>query len=591
MNDRIATSDHPYKTLPANRFWKSMVGDTGGGGVRDLWVPKFPMTTAHRVITVGSCFAQHISRHLIEAGFSWLDSEPAPADLPVEQRREQGYGVFSFRTGNIYTPALLEQWINLALGKQVVGDEVFYDGNRYFDPLRPNIPPDGFASKEEMWLARAHTCASIRAVLRQVDIFVFTLGLTEAWQHRDGYVYPVCPGTIQGHFLPGTHRFHNYTYDESVAALTRTFAAIRALNPKVRFLLTVSPVPLTATASGNHILTATTYSKSVLRAAAGFLADTQADVDYFPSYELIAAPPFKGQFYAANLRSVTEAGVLFVMDHFMAAIGARPASPDAQISVVVAHDPPRPAQPLPADDEICEDIILEQWSKKEVAESAGETTLLLVGDSHMGMLGAEVAKWGMAYAGGAIMNATEWHTLNFVPDPASLFIPFRVDARQRWFDTLLLANPVCQEPNRKKLKIINNIGSHSHLFRDNFMNFLEKKYGHTRVRISFMDIKQYLLSERSVHLTLVRSLVAMGHQVIWVSDPPAQKREIPLYAAFDTMLCEYVQTTGATVFNARQWVADHGGWSALFDSGDGFHGSAEYYRTIFQAIRDDFLLG
>ncbi|WP_428660504.1 GSCFA domain-containing protein [Reyranella sp.] len=49
--------------------------------------------------------------------------------------------------------------------------------------------------------------------------------------------------------------------------------------PGVRFLLTVSPVPLKASASQNHVLAATTYSKSVLRAVAGQLADTYDDVD------------------------------------------------------------------------------------------------------------------------------------------------------------------------------------------------------------------------------------------------------------------------------------------------------------------------
>jgi hypothetical protein len=32
------------------------------------------------------------------------------------------------------------------------------------------------------------------------------------------------------------------------------------------------------------------YSKSVLRAMAGHLAQTYADIDYFPSYQLASAP-------------------------------------------------------------------------------------------------------------------------------------------------------------------------------------------------------------------------------------------------------------------------------------------------------------
>jgi hypothetical protein len=66
-------------------------------------------------LTAGSCFAQHISRALVKSGFTWIDSEPAPATVDPAEATADGYGVFSFRTGNIYTPALLKQWIEMAL--------------------------------------------------------------------------------------------------------------------------------------------------------------------------------------------------------------------------------------------------------------------------------------------------------------------------------------------------------------------------------------------------------------------------------------------------------------------------------------------
>jgi hypothetical protein len=84
----------------------------------------------------------------------------------------------------------------------------------------------------------------------------------------------------------------------------------------MRFLLTVSPVPLTATAGGQHVITATTQSKSVLRAVAGEMAATHDFVDYFPSYEIITSPVFGGRFYAPNRRSVEPAGVDHVMRCF-----------------------------------------------------------------------------------------------------------------------------------------------------------------------------------------------------------------------------------------------------------------------------------
>src|SRR5262249_42175068 len=68
--------------------------------------------------------------------------------------------------------------------------------------------------------------------------------------------------------------------------------------------------------SGKHVLTATTYSKSVLRAAAGQLADELEFVDYFPSYELITSPVFEGAFFGADMRAITSEGIDFVMGCF-----------------------------------------------------------------------------------------------------------------------------------------------------------------------------------------------------------------------------------------------------------------------------------
>jgi len=88
------------------------------------------------------------------------------------------------------------------------------------------------------------------------------------------------------------------------------------LNPKVRVLLTVSPVPLVATFQNKHVLTATVEAKSALRAVASFLTKRHAWVDYFPSYEMISTFPYRGIFYEPDLRSVTQSGVDYVMDSF-----------------------------------------------------------------------------------------------------------------------------------------------------------------------------------------------------------------------------------------------------------------------------------
>ncbi|MCL5255765.1 MAG: GSCFA domain-containing protein, partial [Gammaproteobacteria bacterium] len=70
--------------------------------------------------------------------------------------------------------------------------------------------------------------------------------------------------------------------------------------------------------SGQHVLVATMLSKSVLRSAAAAVAQKRRYVDYFPSFEIINAAPFKGMFFEPNLRNVNPAGVRIVMEHFFA---------------------------------------------------------------------------------------------------------------------------------------------------------------------------------------------------------------------------------------------------------------------------------
>src|SRR3546814_2622300 len=65
-----------------------------------------------------------------------------------------------------------------------------------------------------------------------------------------------------------------------------------------------SPVPLIATYEPEHVLCATTYSKSVLRVAATMLARGREWVDYYPSYEIITGSYNRSVYYESDRKSV-----------------------------------------------------------------------------------------------------------------------------------------------------------------------------------------------------------------------------------------------------------------------------------------------
>lgn len=341
-------SGHPYRRLPAAAYWRRAVAERGGD-VDPIAGPFLTIAREDRVMTAGSCFAQHIGRHLAAAGLGYLVTESAHPIVPAEAARAAGYGIYTARYGNIYTALQLVQLVERAYGRFAPVEDVWQapGGGGLVDPFRPTVQPGGFASRAELEADRTHHLARVREALETCDLFVFTLGLTETWvSAEDGAVFPLCPGVSGGVFDPARHRFHNFGVDEVSGHLESAIRLIRAVNPRVRVMLTVSPVPLAATASGAHVLAATTYSKAVLRVAAEQVTARLADVFYFPSYEIVTGPQARGRYFAEDLREVTEEGVAHVMRIFLAraagiaagiaAGAAAPASPASEDKTVAA---------------------------------------------------------------------------------------------------------------------------------------------------------------------------------------------------------------------------------------------------------------
>lgn len=322
---------NPYRSQPERAFWKHAVSPRSASALEGLATLPDDLATA-RIATAGSCFAQHIGRALRARGLNFLDMEPAPGFLTPEQADRYGYNVFSCRTGNVYTTRQLFQLFQEAYGQRAPKDWLWRRDDRVIDALRPGVFADGFADETTARQMREAHLARLRAMFESLDIMVFTLGLTEVWTSRkDGTAYPMAPGVLGGEWDPDRYVFHNLTTAEVRADLEAFRTALHGVNPGARILLTVSPVPLAATATDEHVLTATTFSKAILRAVAGEMANAYDDVFYFPSYELITGQPARHFYYAPDLREVTPEGVAMVMQHFFAGLPeqvAETAAPD-----------------------------------------------------------------------------------------------------------------------------------------------------------------------------------------------------------------------------------------------------------------------
>jgi hypothetical protein len=320
---------HPYESLPTHCFWSRTIAGVTASAVDPVIQAKFKILPSQRVATAGSCFAQHIGRSLAANKFNYFVTETAH---PLVSRfaTEYGYGLFSARYGNIYTSRQLVQLIKRAYGMFLPGEDFWQrDDGRIVDPFRPRIQPNGFSCLEEFRADRRQHFAAVRRAIEEMDVLVFTLGLTECWVSRaDGAAFPLCPGVAGGAFDAQQHAFVNLKVTEVVADMMEAYGLIKSKNPGFRLILTVSPVPLAATMEDRSILLSTTYSKAVLRVAAEELASDNANIAYFPSYEIITGSYTRGSYFAEDLRSVTDSGVAHVMRLFMNHYASLSQAPD-----------------------------------------------------------------------------------------------------------------------------------------------------------------------------------------------------------------------------------------------------------------------
>jgi hypothetical protein len=324
----VAEMKHPYRGLPDYMFWKSAISAQDVESVDPVTATKFDISSNDAVAAAGSCFAQYIARELSDRGFNYLVTEER--DHPDEP-------LFSARFGNIYTVLQLHQLLLRAYGLHRPEDSAWkLKSGKFIDPFRPQMLSEGLASAEQVRVARTTHLAAVRQMFEKCNVFVFTLGLTECWVASDGSALPLHPGVMAVETDGSDYRFNNFTVAEMLTSMRAFLSDARAINPSLRVILTVSPVPMIATYETRHVLISNTYSKSALRVIAGEIATEHDFVEYFPSYEIIMSLA-NGQYFMPDLRTISEKGVARVMrsfaQHFLSAQKSVPRTESANSPV------------------------------------------------------------------------------------------------------------------------------------------------------------------------------------------------------------------------------------------------------------------
>ena len=316
MSRKLNTGQCPYSSLPQTSFWRQSVAEQDYSNVKPQLPSTFKIGRSDKIASAGSCFAQHIASHLKEAGFAYLNMETGEHIADSVERQRQGYSLYSARFGNIYSSRQLLQLLQRSVLEFETEESYWTKDGRWYDPFRPNIVANGFASLEEIEADRKTHLQAVRKLFESMDVFIFTLGLAEIWYSKiDGAVFPTCPGCGLGEFDPKRYGFLTLTSAEIEADLDSFVNLLAEINPSARVIFTVSPVPLVATFCDKHVIEATTLSKASLRVAVDGVVNRHEQVHYFGSFDIITNAR-RSDYFEADLRSITPVGVSHVMREF-----------------------------------------------------------------------------------------------------------------------------------------------------------------------------------------------------------------------------------------------------------------------------------
>ena len=272
------TNGKPHSTWASNDLDGSGVyqlAHPGHGGARVFksdfaphFEPKFMLGPNPRIFAAGSCFAREIELALTKRKIDVMSWTPASGLSPSLMNR--------------YTTHAIIGDFKMALEGKYDPKNILSYGSKWFD-----FTSHGEAAEtKEALLQQRLEILNIYQNAVKADVILLTLGLVEVWYDTETKQYLNIPPW--GHFLGRRFELRVTGYQENRAALDAFVMLVREhIRPDLKIILTVSPVPLSHTFSGQDIVIANAYSKAVLRAVAQDIAWGDANIDYFPSYEMV----------------------------------------------------------------------------------------------------------------------------------------------------------------------------------------------------------------------------------------------------------------------------------------------------------------
>jgi GSCFA family len=275
--------------------------------------PKFRLSRDDKFYAIGSCFARGLESALAARKIAVESAAPEFAKLEPANKEVSGLGFI-----NKYNTYSILNELRWALDPDAVFPSesiVQVTRTTWYDPhTTPTLALAGL----EGTLERRALMQTVTQRIRNCRAVILTLGLAEVWRDVHADVFVNCtPLPSLFKTQPNRYEFHLGSFSENLANLEAIHALLTQYgHPDVHIVVTVSPVPLENTFSTMDIVVANTWAKSLLRAVAQEWAAAHANVDYFPSYEIVQSSD-RTAAWEPDLRHVKGAGAHHIMELFL----------------------------------------------------------------------------------------------------------------------------------------------------------------------------------------------------------------------------------------------------------------------------------
>ncbi|MFK7949637.1 MAG: GSCFA domain-containing protein [Saprospiraceae bacterium] len=251
-----------------------------------LVVPKSNNEILHQtnLMSIGSCFSEHIGKQLLNYKFPILINPH----------------------GILFNPISIADSLTQIIHNQLFSEsDIFYFNNRWQSFYHHGRFAK--ADKKECLNEINTSIQSANIQLQKLDFLILTFGTANVFEYKQtSQIVANC------HKVPNTEfERKRLKIDDITTAFESIFKQLKTINPKLKIILTVSPV--------RHIrdgLIENQRSKSTLLLAVDELVNRYDFVEYFPSYELVIDDLRDYRFYKEDMIHPSNVAINYVWNHF-----------------------------------------------------------------------------------------------------------------------------------------------------------------------------------------------------------------------------------------------------------------------------------